>query len=86
MIILGYVVLNAVPGLFIATFSPADWIEFTLCPIGGIAAYEASLRNIVGDDYQDISSSQRNIFSLVGLMQMIWFAMWIFAFVRSIRR
>lgn len=86
MIILGYMVLNSVPKVFIATFSLADWIEFTLRPIGEIAGYEESLRNVVGDDYRDISSSQKNVFSLVGLIQMIWITMWSFAFARSIRR
>ena len=86
MIILGYMILNAVPKLFITTFYLADWVEFTLRPIGEIAGYEESLRSIVGDDFTDISSSKRNVLSLVGFIQMIWITMWSFAFARSIRR
>ena len=86
MIVFGYMLLNAVPILFIDTFSFSHWIEFTLRPIGEIAGYETSLRNIVGSGYQNISSSRQIALKIVGLIEVIWIAMWSFSFARSIRR
>ena len=86
MVILGYLLLNAVPVCLIDTFSLSHWIEFTLRPIGDIAGYEESLSRIVGTDYENISSSGKNVFRFVGLIEVIWIAMWSFAFARAIRR
>ena len=86
MIVSGYMLLNALPALFIDTFSFSHWLEFTLRPIGEIAGYESALRRIVGDCYQNISASRQNVLRLVGLIEVIWIAMWSFSFARSIRR
>ena len=86
MITSGYMLLNAVPVLIIDTFSLSHWIEFTLRPIGEIAEYEQSLNRIVGGDYDNVSSSVRNLFRLFGFIEVIWIAMWSFAFARSIKR
>ena len=86
MIIFGYMLFNAMPVLFVDAFSLSHWIEFTLRPIGEIAGYEASLSRIVGGDYDMLSSSEKNILRLFGLMEVIWIAMWSFAFAKSIRR
>ena len=86
MIILGYMLLNAAPALIIDAFSLSHWIEFTLRPIGEIAGYEQSLNRIVGGDYDKISSSVKNLFRLFGFIEVIWIAMWSFAFARSIKR
>ena len=86
MIILGYMLLNAAPALIIDAFSLSHWIEFTLRPIGEIAEYEQSLNRIVGGDYDKMSSSIKNWFRLFGFIEVIWIAMWSFAFARSIKR
>ena len=86
MVILGYLLLNAVPGCFIDTFSLSHWIEFTFRPIGDIAGYEESLKRIVGTDYDNISSSRKNVLRFVGLIEVIWIGMWSFAFAKAIRR
>ena len=86
MIILGYTLLNAAPALMIDNFSLSDWTELTLRPISEIANYETALSRIVGADYGEISSSEKNVFRLIGLLEVIWIAMWSFAFARSIRK
>ena len=85
LIMLGYILMNAVPALVIDAFSLSHWIELTLRPIGEIAEYEQSLSGIVGADYDKLSSSEKALFKLVGVAQVIWIGMWSFAFARSIR-
>lgn len=86
LIVLGYMVMNAVPALVIDSFSLSHWFELTLRPIGEIAKFEQSLNRIVGNDYDRLSSFNKMSFKLLGLIQVIWIAMWSFAFARSIKR
>ena len=86
LIISGYMLMNAVPAFIIESFSLSHWIELTLRPIGEIANFEQSLNTIVGDDYNRLSSFKKMSFKLIGLIQVIWIAMWSFAFARSIKR
>ena len=86
MIVLGYMLLNAAPALFIDSFLLSEWFEFTFRPLGQIAVYEESLRDIVGYRYQDVSSAGKNALRVVGVIEVVWIAMWSFAFARSIRR
>ena len=86
MIVLGYMLMNAIPVLFIDTFSLSQWIEFTLRPIRDIAGYEEKLSQILSNDYAMISVAERNILRLVGLIEVIWIAMWSFAFAKAIRK
>ena len=86
MIILGYMLLNAIPVWFIEGFSLSDWIEFTLRPISDIARYEETLSKMFGCEYETISSSGKNTLRVFGLVEVIWIAIWSFAFARSIKR
>lgn len=86
MIIFGYALLNAVPILVIDNFSLSDWLELTLRPVSEIANYESALSRIVGDDYDKISLANKNMFRFIGLIKVVWIAMWSFAFARSIKR
>ena len=86
LIISGYMLMNAVPAFIIESFSLSHWIELTLRPIGEIANFEQSLNTIVGDAYNRLSSFKKMSFKLLGLFQVIWIAMWSFAFARSIKR
>ena len=86
MIILGYMLLNAIPVLFIEAFSLSHWIEFTLRPISDIAGYEGTLETMFGSEYDKVSSSGKNALRFIGLVQVIWIAIWSFAFARSIKR
>ena len=86
MIILGYMLFNAIPVLFIEAFSFSHWIEFTLRPISDIARYEETLDNMFGCEYEIISSSGKNTLRVVGLVEVTWLAIWSFAFARSIKR
>ena len=86
LIMLGYILMNAVPAFVIDAFSLSHWIELTLRPIGEIAEYEQSLSGIVGADYDKLSSPEKVLFKLVGVAQVIWIGMGSFAFARSIRR
>ncbi len=86
MIILGYMLLNAIPALFIEAFSLSHWIEFTLRPISDITRYEETLNTMFGSEYEKISSSGKNTLRFIGLVEVIWIAIWSFAFARSIKR
>ena len=86
MIVLGYMLLNAIPALFIDTFSLSHWIELTLRPIRDIAGYEETLNQILSSDYDMLSLPNRNLLRLVGLIEVIWIAMWGFAFAKAIRK
>ena len=86
MIVLGYMLLNAIPALFIEAFSLSHWIEFTLRPISDIAGYEKTLNKMFGSEYDKISSSGKNALRFFGLVEVIWIAIWSFAFARSIKR
>ena len=86
MILSGYVVMNWAPIFFVDTFSWSHWIDFSLRPVGEIPQYEKSLIRIIGAEYGELSSSAKTSLRLLGLVQVVWIAMWSFAFVRSIRR
>ena len=86
MIVLGYMLLNAMPALFIDAFSLSHWLEFTLRPIRDIAGYEEALNQILSSDYDVLSLPNRNLLRLVGLIEVIWIAMWSFAFAKAIRK
>lgn len=86
MALSGYLLMNAAPVLFVDTFSFSHWIEFSLRPIGEIPEYERSLDRIIGDEYGRLSPAVKTSFGFLGWIQVIWIAMWSFAFARSIRR
>ena len=86
MTISGYLLINALPAVIIDNFSIGHWIELTLRPVGEIAEYEQSLKEIVGDGYEVASATAKVAVRLLGLIQVIWIAMWGFAFARAIKR
>ena len=43
------------------------------------------MSQILSSDYAMISVSERNILRLVGLIEVIWIAMWSFAFAKAIK-
>ena len=86
LIISGYMLMNASPAFVIDSFSLSHWIELTLRPIGEVATFEQSLNRIIGDDYDKLTLFKKTSFKLLGLIQVIWIAMWSFAFARSIKR
>ena len=86
MVVVGYAALNAMPALFIDTFSFFHWIEFTLRPINRIAEYGSTLKQMFPCDYEFLSLGSKNALRLVGLFEVIWVAMWGFAFARSVKK
>ena len=86
MLVIGYLVFSIIPGFIVTGFFPDYWIEFTLSPISAIAGYERDLDRIMGSDYSGVSTSTKNAFRALGVVQKIWIAMWSFAFAKSIRR
>ena len=86
MMILGYILLNAIPAVFIETFSLSHFIDFTLRPINEVAAYEGTLNMLVGSDYDKLSLVQKSVLRLSGLVEIIWIGMCGFAFSRTIKR
>ena len=86
MVVAGYAVLNAVPAFFMDTFSFHHWVEFTLRPVNRVPAYGSTLQQMFPGDYGSLSLGSRNALRLVGLFEVIWVAMWGFAFARSVKR
>ena len=86
MIILGYLALNACPLFWIESFTFSDWIAFSLRPISQIHLYAGSLEAVCGDEYKCLPLRSKNWLSFIGLLQMIWIAVWGFAFSKSIKR
>ena len=84
--ILGYVMFNAFPYFWIDSFTPADWIAFSLRPVSQIHLYTGSLEAVCGDEYKCLPLRSKNWLSLIGLLQMAWMAVWVFAFGKSIKR
>ena len=84
--ILGYVMFNAFPYFWIDNFTPADWIAFSLRPVSQIHLYTGSLEAVCGDEYKCLPLRSKNWLSLIGLLQMAWMAVWVFAFGKSIKR
>ncbi len=64
----------------------SDWIAFSLRPISQIHLYAGSLEAVCGDEYKCLPLRSKNWLSFIGLLQMIWIAVWGFAFSKSIKR
>ena len=86
MVVLGYGVLNAFPYFWIENFTFSDWIAFSLRPVSQIHLYAGSLEAVCGDEYKRLPLRSKNWLSFIGLLQMIWIAVWGFAFSKSIKR
>ena len=86
MVVLGYGALNALPWFWIENFTFADWIAFSLRPISQIHLYAGSLEAVCGDEYKCLPLRSKNWLSFIGLLQMIWIAVWGFSFSKSIKR
>ena len=86
MVVLGYGVLNALPWFWIENFTFSDWIAFSLRPVSQIHLYAGSLEVVCGDEYKCLPLRSKNWLSFIGLLQMIWIAIWGFSFSKSIKR
>ena len=86
MVVAGYGALNAVPALFFDSFSFHHWVEFTLRPVNRMTGYGFTLAQMFPCHYESLSLGSKNALRLVGLCEVIWVAMWGFAFARSVKR
>ena len=86
MVVLGYGALNAFPYFWIEDFTFADWIAFSLRPVSQIHLYTGSLEAVCGGEYKGLPLRSKNWLGFIGLLQMIWIAVWGFAFSKSIKR
>ena len=86
MIVLGYFALNACPLFWIESFTFSDWVAFSFQPISKIHLYTEKLEIVCGDDYRRLSPESKNWLSVIGFFQMIWIAIWVFPFRKSIKR
>ena len=86
MLVAGYLVINALPYLFVEPFSASHWIDLTVRPVAEIATYEISLGRIVGSEYETVPALTKTFLKLAGLVEVVWIGIWGFAFAKSIRR
>jgi len=86
MFVVGYLILNAFPILWIEQFAVYDWLSFSLRPINRIPFYSTELQEMFQSDYQGLPLGSKNWLKFIGLIQVIWIALWGFAFSRSVRR
>ena len=84
--VLGYVVLNAFPWIWIEEFTVSDWIAFSLRRIDRLPFYTVGLEELHESVYKSLSPGSKNWLRFIGLLQVIWVTMWGFAFSKSIRR
>ena len=84
--VLGYIGLNALPGLWIEGLTVSDWIAFSLRSIDRIPFYTAGLKDLHGSAYETLSPGSKNWLRLIGFFQVVWVALWGFAFSKSIKR
>ena len=85
-VVLGYIGLNALPGLWIEGLTVSDWIAFSLRSIDRIPFYTAGLKDLHGSAYETLSPGSKNWLRLIGFFQVVWVALWGFAFSKSIKR
>jgi hypothetical protein len=86
MIVVGYSVSNAIGGLWIEDFAAVDWVTLCLRPINKIPFYVDSLSEIFGSRYDDLPKERKNWLMFVGLVQIIWVALWSFSFRTTIKK
>ena len=86
VILVSYIVLNAVPALFLDGYSFSQWIEFSLRPVGNLYEYAGTLNEMWPSEYRMLSIGSKNVLKLIGLFEVIWLAMWGFALAKAIRK
>ena len=86
MVAFGYIVLNTLPWFWIDSFTISDCIEFSLRPIQKIPFYTETLNELYKDEYRNIPRGGKIFLGFIGLFQVVWVAMWGFAFGKSIKR
>lgn len=84
--VLGYLILNAVPWLVVDGFTCSDYIAFCLRSPNKIPFYTDELRLILQSQYDCLPNWRKNILGFVGFLQAISLAMFAIAFRRAIAR
>ena len=84
--ILGYLTLNIVPCFYFDKFLFYEWLEFSLRPINQIPFYVEGLESMFGTNFEEILTKEMLILRFVGLLQVVWVAIWAFAFAKSIKK
>ena len=86
MIVLGYAVFNGLAALWLDGFSVSDWITFMLRPINKVPFYTESLKEQVGTAYDALSTADKDWLRFVGILEVVWLAVWGFVLRKAIRR
>ncbi len=86
MVVLGYTILNALPSFWFESFTVSDWTEFSLRPIQKIPFYTETLSELYKNEYNNISRGGKIFLRFIGFIQVVWVAIWGFAFGKSIKR
>lgn len=84
--VIGYLILNAAPKLWIGEFSVSDWVAFSLRRIDRIPFFTVGLEELHDSVYDGLSPVSKNWLRFIGFFQLVWTTIWGFAFYRSIRR
>ena len=86
LFIAGYVAFNAFPFIWIEQFTVLDWFSFSLRPIGKMPFFVAELQEMYSAEYQSLPPGSKIWLRLIGFLQLVWIAMFGFAFSRSVKR
>ena len=86
MIVLGYAVFNGLATLWIDGFSVSDWITFMLRPINKVPFYTESLKEQIGTEYNALSAADKNWLRFIGILEVVWLAVWGFVLRKAIVR
>lgn len=84
--VLGYIILNAFPWIWIEEFTVSDWIAFSLRRIDRLPFYTVGLEELHEPVYKSLSLGSKNWLRFIGLLQVVWVTVWGFAFSKSIKR
>ena len=82
----GYLILNAFPCFWIEHFTLHHWLVFSLRPINRMPFYTAELQEMLKAEYETLSNGAIVFLRLMGFIQVIWIALWGFAFGRSVKK
>ena len=84
--IAGYLILNAFPCIWMEQFTMHHWLAFSLRPINRMPFYTAELQEMLTTEYQGLQTGVIVKLRLIGFIQVIWVALWGFAFGKAVKR
>lgn len=84
--VVGYLILNAFPCIWMEQFTMHHWLAFSLRPINRMPFYTAELQEMLTAEYRSLQAGVIVMLRFIGFIQVIWVALWGFAFGKAVKR